>query len=67
AIGLHIFGEHHLANQVARRGNRDERQERQQQQKAQQPQIKMKGLIDNYIFEGDRLKTMANNYLQEHS
>jgi hypothetical protein len=66
AIGLHIFGEHHLAKHVTRRGNRDERQDRQQQQKARQPQIKMKELIDNYIFEGDRLKTMANNYLQDH-
>ncbi|NJK56553.1 MAG: hypothetical protein HC939_11410 [Pleurocapsa sp. SU_5_0] len=67
AIGLHIFGEHHLANHVTRQGNRAERQDRQQQQKARQPQIKMRELIDNYIFEGDRLKTMANNYLQEHS
>jgi uncharacterized membrane protein YgaE (UPF0421/DUF939 family) len=66
AIGLHIFGEHHLANHVTRQGNRAERREKQQQQKAQQPQIKMKELIDNYIFEGDRLKTVANNYLQDH-
>jgi uncharacterized membrane protein YgaE (UPF0421/DUF939 family) len=66
AIGLHIFGEHHLANHVTRQGNRAERREKQQQQKTQQPQIKMKELIDNYIFEGDRLKTVANNYLQDH-
>ncbi len=66
AIGLHIFGEHNLARHVTRQGNRAEIQQRRQQQKAQQPQIKMKELIDNYIFEGDRLKTMANNYLQDH-
>ena len=66
AIGLHIFGEHRLANHVKRRGNQAERRERRQLQKAKQPQIKMRELIDNYIFEGDRLKTMANNYLQEH-
>ncbi|MEM6612795.1 MAG: hypothetical protein AAF652_11195 [Cyanobacteria bacterium P01_C01_bin.72] len=66
AIGLHIFGKHRLANQVTRHGNRAERQSRRQQQKAKQPHIKMKELIDNYIFEGDRLKTMANNYLQDH-
>ena len=66
AIGLHIFGEHRIANQVTRQGNKAERQERRQLQKAKQPYIKMRDLIDNYIFEGDRLKTMAKNYLQEH-
>lgn len=66
AIGLHIFGEHRAANQVTRQGNRVERQERKQQQKAKQPYIKMKELINNYLFEGDRLKIMASNYLQEH-
>jgi hypothetical protein len=66
AIGLHIFGEHRIAGHVTRQGNRAEIQQRRQQQRAQQPQIKMKELIDNYIFEGDRLKTMANNYLQDH-
>lgn len=66
AIGLHIFGEHRLARQVTRQGNKVERQEKKQQQKARQPQIKMKELIDNYLFEGDRLKMMAKNYLQEH-
>ena len=66
AIGLHIFGEHRVANQVTRQGNKAERQERRQLQRAKQPYIKMRDLIDNYIFEGDRLKTMAKNYLQEH-
>ena len=66
AIGLHLFGEHRVARQVTRSGNRAERQERRQLQKAKQPQIKMRELIDNYIFEGDRLKVMANNYLKEH-
>ncbi|MEM7762426.1 MAG: hypothetical protein AAF298_30555 [Cyanobacteria bacterium P01_A01_bin.40] len=66
AIGLHIFGEHRLARHVTRQGNRAERQQRRQLQNAKQPQIKMKDLIDNYIFESDRLKTMAQNYLQEH-
>lgn len=66
AIGLHIFGEHRLARQVTRQGNKVERKEKKQQQKAKQPQIKMKALIDNYLFESDRLKTMAKNYLQDH-
>jgi len=66
AIGLHIFGEHRIANHVTRRGNQAERQQRRQIQKAKQPHIKMRDLIDNYIFEGDRLKTMANDYLQNH-
>jgi len=66
AIGLHIFGEHRIARQVTKQGNRVERQARRQQQKAKQPHIKMRELISNYIFEGERLKTMANNYLQDH-
>ena len=66
AIGLHIFGEHRIARQVTRRGNQVERQQRRQLQRAKQPHIKMRELIDNYIFEGDRLKTMANNYLQNY-
>ena len=66
AIGLHIFGEHRIANQVTKSGNRAERQQRNKIKKARQPHIKMRDLIDKYIFEGDRLKTMANNYLQEH-
>ena len=64
AIGLHIFGKHHVAQAVTRQGNRAERNQRRQQQNARQPHIKMRDLIDNYIFEGDRLKTMAQNYLQ---
>ena len=64
AIGLHIFGKHHVARAVTRQGNRAERNQRRQQQNARQPHIKMRDLIDNYIFEGDRLKTMAQNYLQ---
>lgn len=66
AIGLHIFGNHGLARHVTRQGNRVERQQKRQLQRAKQPQIKMRELIDNYLFEGDRLKTMAQNYLQEH-
>jgi len=66
AIGLHLFGKHRVANQVTREGNRAERQEKRQLQKAKQPHIKMRDLINNYIFEGDRLKTMANDYLQSH-
>ncbi len=65
SIGLHIFGQHRIANQVNRQGNQAERRERNQQNKAKQPYIKMRELIDNYIFEGDRLKLMAENYLQE--
>ena len=66
AIGLHIFGKHRLARQVTREGNRAERQQRRQQQRARQPKIKMRESIDKYLFEGDRLKIMAQNYLQEH-
>ncbi len=66
SIGLHIFGQHRIANQVTRQGNQAERRERNQQNKAKQPYIKMRELIDNYIFEGDRLKLMAENYLKEH-
>jgi uncharacterized alpha-E superfamily protein len=66
AIGLHIFGQHRIAREVTRQGNKIERQEVRQQQQAKQPYIKMRDLIDNYIFEGDRLKTMAENYLQQH-
>ena len=66
AIGLHLFGKHHVARQVTRQGNKAERQEKKQQQRDKQPYLKMRDLIDKYLFEGDRLKTMANNYLQEH-
>lgn len=65
AIGLHVFGKHRVARQVTRQGNIAERRQRQQQQRAIQPHIRMRDLIDNYIFEGDRLKTMAQNYLQQ--
>lgn len=65
AIGLHIFGKHRIARQVTRQGNRVERQQQRQLKNARQPHIKMKNLIDNYLFEGDRLKIMAENYLQE--
>jgi len=66
AIGLHIFGQHRVASQVTRSGNRAERQEKRQQQKAKQPYIKMRELIDNYIFESERLEIMAKEYLQKH-
>ncbi|MCC0175400.1 hypothetical protein I4641_00195 [Waterburya agarophytonicola K14] len=65
AIGLHLLGKHGVARQVTRQGNRAERQEKRQQNNARQPHIKMKNLIDNYVFEGDRLKLMAQNYLKE--
>ena len=65
AIGLHLFGKHRIAGQVRRQGNRVERNQRRQQKNARQPLIKMNDLIDNYIFEGDRLKTMAQNYLNQ--
>lgn len=65
SIGLHLLGKHRIARAVNRQGNRAERQQRKQQRNARQPYIKMKDLIDNYLFEGDRLKTMAKNYLKE--
>jgi hypothetical protein len=67
AIGLHIFGQHRVAGEVRRQGNRMERQEKRQDNVARQPHIKMNDLIDNYIFESDRLKLMAQNYLKEQS
>lgn len=65
AIGLHLLGKHRIAGAVQRQGNRAERNQRRQQKNARQPHIKMNNLIDNYLFEGDRLKTMAENYLKE--
>ena len=67
AIGLHLFGKLRIARDVTRQGNRIELQDRKQQKNARQPHIKMSNLIDNYILEGDRLKTMAQNYLKEQS
>ncbi|MGB5633131.1 MAG: hypothetical protein WBM44_15770 [Waterburya sp.] len=64
SIGLHILGQHQIARAVNRQGNIAERQEKRQQKQARQPYIKMRDLIDNYIFEGDRLKTMAQDYLK---
>ncbi|MDJ0531118.1 MAG: hypothetical protein QNJ70_01270 [Xenococcaceae cyanobacterium MO_207.B15] len=60
SIGLHLFGKHRLARQVNRQGNRAERR---QAKTNRQPYIKMRDLIDKYLFEGDRLRTMAQNYL----
>ncbi len=64
SIGLHLLGQHQIARAVNRQGNIAERQEKRQQRKASQPHIKMRELIDNYIFEGDRLKLMAQDYLK---
>ena len=66
SIGLHLFGKHRIANQVTREGNRAERQQRRKQNNARQPYIRQRELIDNYIFEGDRLKLMAQDYLKQH-
>ncbi len=62
SIGLHLFGQHQIARQVQRQGNKAERQ---QKQRGTQPYEKMKDLIDNYLFECDRLKLMAQNYLKD--
>lgn len=67
AIGLHLFGKHRIAREVRRQGNRAERRERRQENNARKPYIKMRDLINNYIFESDRLKIMAQNYLKEHA
>ncbi len=61
SIGLHLLGQHRIARQVNREGNRLERKQRQKTR----PYIKMRDLIDNYLFECDRLKLMAKNYLQQ--
>ena len=66
SIGLHLFGKHRIANQVTREGNRAERQQRRKQNNARKPYIRQRELIDNYIFEGDRLKLMAQDYLKQH-
>lgn len=61
SIGLHILGKHRLARQVNRQGNRiDKRQAKM----TKQPYIKMRDLIDKYLFECDRLRTMAQNFLR---
>ena len=49
SIGLHIFGQHRIANQVTRQGNQAERRQRNQQNKAKQPLIRMRELINKYI------------------
>ena len=67
AIGLHLFGKHRIARQVNREGNRAERRSRHQKHRAKQPHLKMRELIDKYLFEGDRLKQMADNYIKEQS
>lgn len=64
SIGLHLFGQHQIARVVTRQGNKAERQQKRQQKQARQPHIKMRDLIDNYLFEGDRLKIMAQDYLK---
>ncbi len=65
SIGLHLFGKHRIAREVRQQGNIVERQQRRQQKNARQPYIKMKDLIDKYIFEADRLRSMAQKYLQK--
>lgn len=65
SIRLHLLGKHRIARIVNREGNRAERQQRKQRRNARQPYLKMRDLIDNYLFEGDRLKEMAQNYLKE--
>ena len=61
SIGLHLVGKHRIARQVNRQGNREEKRQKQQAR----PYKKMRDLIDNYLFECDRLKLMANSYLQQ--
>ena len=61
SIGLHLLGQHRVARQINREGNRLEKKQRQKAR----PYIRMRDLIDNYLFECDRLKLMAKNYLQE--
>jgi hypothetical protein len=65
-IGLHLLGKHQIARQVNRQGNMVENKQRRQQQQTRQPYVKMQNLIDNYLFECDRLKMMGQNYLQQH-
>jgi uncharacterized membrane protein YgaE (UPF0421/DUF939 family) len=62
SIGLHFLGQHQVARQVQRQGNKVERR---QKLGGTQPFEKMQNLIDNYLFECDRLKLMAQNYLQD--
>ena len=62
SLGLHLMGKHRIARKVNRQGNR---MERRNKKAALQPQIRMRELIDNYLFESDRLKLMAKEYLQK--
>lgn len=63
SFGLHLMGEHGIARRVNRQGNRAEKR---QKKASLQPQIRMRDLINNYLFESDRLKIMAQEYLQKH-
>lgn len=63
SFGLHLMGEHKIARRINRQGNRAEKR---QKKAALQPKIKMRDLIDNYLFESDRLKIMAEEYLKKH-
>ena len=62
SMGLHLFGKHRLARQVNRQGKRAEKRKAKT---TRQPFLKMRDLIDKYIFESNRLKTMAQNYLKQ--
>jgi uncharacterized protein YPO0396 len=62
SVGLHLFGQHQIARMVKRQGDKIERQQRKT---GTQPYEKMHSLIDNYLFECDRLKLMARNYLKD--
>ncbi len=62
SIGLHILGQHRIARQVNRQGNKIEKRKAKM---TKQPYTKMRDLIDKYLFECDRLKLMAQNYLRD--
>ncbi|GAB4241537.1 MAG: hypothetical protein Kow0049_30210 [Stanieria sp.] len=63
SIGLHLLGQHGIARTVNRQLKKAEQKEINLER---QPYLKMRDLIDNYLFEGDRLKIMAQEYLQKH-
>lgn len=62
SIGLHLLGQHGVARTVNRQLKRAEQREVKTER---QPYLKMRDLIDNYLFECDRLKLMGQEYLQK--
>ena len=59
-----IVGEKRQDLGLKRQGRRAERRAKQAEKRERKPKIKVKDLIDDYLFESDRLKIMAEEYLK---